>query len=639
MSDQLKLTTVSNSSINVRSGTSNSDIHAKTISNLLTLVKHRKRRERKNTFGTKLEKKFGSDGFSGRPILNSAVSFGITDSHLTSGSLVNPPELHRKQIQSEMVGSSAMTVNNSGHKRLKILTPEMVRDYSGQFRPFKPRKPTTTTTPEIQSLAGLNRTTVSSTTVTTANSPVSVSIAPKETTTKAGTSQNPHFTTVGYSSEETATVTEIPIQNRTDENDTNSAPEKDEELVAGQRDHTDLLTPDNSVQINETSLAFDSNLVIPQMDLMMFPSVRADVRKRNIERRRFCAGFRLNIGNANVGLRCCMRTLNCFDNLPQYLDETLFHREDTISVLLIDAIFAKSLKCGPCNKCVKRSREMESTLIANNPKFIVPIRAVTRSETANLEKKYWTKWKEKYSSSKLTQDIDDSMHCLERVLDRDNCKPVTSLMNRKMSSQMGKVKQFYQNICPNDPHISTVPQNGKPTTPTNHNNLKSKGFGPIRDHYYRLKRNSESQESSFESDQSLRYKSVSHNRRRSSAYEEIDVHKMVPSINSPNKKKNHGIDESRISRKLPSAPSEEGFKTGNHYYLSPTSSLPEDNRINDNDKGVSNFGYLDLQTDENGQSYAKLKTEEGEYITPEEIASTPKQKEKNPKKNITCILY
>lgn len=33
-----------------------------------------------------------------------------------------------------------------------------------------------------------------------------------------------------------------------------------------------------------------------------------------------------DIGNANVGLRCCMRTLNCFDNLPQYLDETLFHR-------------------------------------------------------------------------------------------------------------------------------------------------------------------------------------------------------------------------------------------------------------------------------------------------------------------------
>ncbi|XP_063446806.1 uncharacterized protein LOC134726333 [Mytilus trossulus] len=604
MSDQLRLTTVSNSSINVRSGTSISEIHALTISNFLTSVKniqHRKRRERKNTFGTEFEKYSGRDGFSRRPILNSAVSLGITDSHLTSGSLVNPPELQSKQIQSEMVGTNAITLNNSGHKRLKILTPEMIRDhYSGQFQPFKPRTPstqTTTTTPEIQSLAGLNRTTVSSTTVTTATSPVSVSIAPKEITTKARTSQNPHFTTFGYSSEETASVTEVPIQNRTDENDTNSDPEKDEEIVPAPHDDIDSSSPDNSVHNNETALTFDSNLVIPQMDLMMFPSVRADVRKRNIERRRFCAGFRMNIGNANVGLRCCMRTLNCFDNLPQYLDETLFHRG--------------------------------------------------RHHFSPADRRH------------LCQDIDDSMHCLERVLDRDNCKPVTSLMNRKMSPQMGKVKQFYQNICPKDAHISTVPQNGKPTTPTNHNNLKSKEFGPIpgsllpfvggaiaglillsiimliviycRKQCKLKKRNSESQESSFESDKSLRYKSVSHNRRRSSAYEEIDVHKMVPSINSPNKKKNHGIDESPISRKLPSAPSEEGFKTGNHYYLSPTSSLPEDNRINDNDKGVSNFGYLDLQTDENGQSYAKLKTEEGEYISPEEIASTPKQKEKNPK--------
>ncbi|CAC5378800.1 unnamed protein product [Mytilus coruscus] len=67
----------------------------------------------------------------------------------------------------------------------------------------------------------------------------------------------------------------------------------------------------------------------------------------------------------------------------------------------------ESLKCGPCNKCIKRSREMESTLIVNNPKFMVPVRAVTRSETANLEKKYWTKWKEKYSPCKLSQLQED----------------------------------------------------------------------------------------------------------------------------------------------------------------------------------------------------------------------------------------
>ncbi|XP_052081067.1 uncharacterized protein LOC127719050 [Mytilus californianus] len=504
--------------------------------------------------------------------------------------------MRSKQIQNEMVDTSAMTLNNSEHKSLKILTPKMVRDYGGQFRPFKPRTPSTQTTTEIHNLVGLNRTTLSSTTGT---SPVSVSLAPKEITTKTVTRHNPHFTTGGYSSEESATVTEIPIQNRTDENDTNPGPDlekKDEELVPAPRDDIDSFSPANSVHNNETALAFDSNQVNLQMDLMMFPSARADVRKRKIERLRFCAGFRTNFGNANVGLRCCMRTLNCFDNLPQYLDETLFHRG--------------------------------------------------RHHFSPAERLH------------LCQDIDDSMHCIERELDRRSCKSVTSLMNRKMQPQMGKVKQFYQSICPKDPNISTVPRNGKPTTPTNHNNLKSRGFGPIpgsllpfvggaiagliilsivmiiaiycRKQCKIKKRNSNSQETSFESDQSLRYKSVSHNRRRSSVYEEIDEDKMVPSINSPKKKKEHGVDESRISRKLPSAPSEEKFKTGNHYYLSPTSSLPEDNRINDNDKAVTNFGYLDLQTDENGQSYAKLKTE-GEYITPEEIASTPKQREKNPK--------
>jgi hypothetical protein len=42
----------------------------------------------------------------------------------------------------------------------------------------------------------------------------------------------------------------------------------------------------------------------------------------------------------------------------------------------------------------------------------------------------------------------------------------------------------------------------------------------------------------------------------------------------------------------------------------------------ENDKIVTQSGYLDLQTDENGQSYAKLR-QEGEYITPNEIASLP----------------
>ncbi|CAC5407736.1 unnamed protein product [Mytilus coruscus] len=84
----------------------------------------------------------------------------------------------------------------------------------------------------------------------------------------------------------------------------------------------------------------------------------------------------------------------------------------------------ESLKCGPCNKCIKRSREMESTLIENNPKFIVLVRAFTRGETASLEKKYWTKWKEKYSPCKLSQLQEDDTD-IYPILDglRKNEKP------------------------------------------------------------------------------------------------------------------------------------------------------------------------------------------------------------------------
>lgn len=82
------------------------------------------------------------------------------------------------------------------------------------------------------------------------------------------------------------------------------------------------------------------------------------------------------------------------------------------------------------------------------------------------------------------------------------------------------------------------------------------------------------------------------------------------------------------SRKLPSAPNEDDKRIVNHYYLSPTSSLPDDKQKTENDKPVTQSGYLDLQTDENGQSYAKLR-QEGEYITPNEIASLPPPKSDN----------
>lgn len=36
--------------------------------------------------------------------------------------------------------------------------------------------------------------------------------------------------------------------------------------------------------------------------------------------------FVSDFGNRRIGMNCCMRTLNCFDNLPTYLDESVFHK-------------------------------------------------------------------------------------------------------------------------------------------------------------------------------------------------------------------------------------------------------------------------------------------------------------------------
>lgn len=97
---------------------------------------------------------------------------------------------------------------------------------------------------------------------------------------------------------------------------------------------------------------------------------------------------------------------------------------------------------------------------------------------------------------------------------------------------------------------------------------------------------------------------------------------MVPVSNASKKQRKSSSVNHCGSRKLPSAPNENDKRIANHYYLSPTSSLPDDKQKIENDKIVTQSGYLDLQTDENGQSYAKLR-QEGEYITPNEIASLP----------------
>ena len=97
------------------------------------------------------------------------------------------------------------------------------------------------------------------------------------------------------------------------------------------------------------------------------------------------------------------------------------------------------LKCGPCKKCVKRSKDMESLLYTepqDGPVPDQPVRAVTRSDIANQENKYWTTWRESYAPEKLSKlqqndpDISLLLDCLKKqqkpaVADLGLCSPAS----------------------------------------------------------------------------------------------------------------------------------------------------------------------------------------------------------------------
>lgn len=47
----------------------------------------------------------------------------------------------------------------------------------------------------------------------------------------------------------------------------------------------------------------------------------------------------------------------------------------------------------------------------------------------------------------LYSDIDDSLLCMGRVLDRPSCRKVASIINNEIQPEMREVKLFYQNTC------------------------------------------------------------------------------------------------------------------------------------------------------------------------------------------------
>ena len=78
----------------------------------------------------------------------------------------------------------------------------------------------------------------------------------------------------------------------------------------------------------------------------------------------------------------------------------------------------ENMKCGPCKKCVKRARDIQSSFLTTEGISLEPIRVVTRSNAANKENEHWTSLKESYNSTLLSKFQDE---------DQDIAPIITSL--------------------------------------------------------------------------------------------------------------------------------------------------------------------------------------------------------------------
>ncbi|XP_052081059.1 uncharacterized protein LOC127719020 isoform X1 [Mytilus californianus] len=346
------------------------------------------------------------------------------------------------------------------------------------------------------------------------------------------------------------------------------------------------------------------------IDIIIFPSSRADKRRRKQERRRLCAN--IDFGDAKKGFQCCKKTLNCFDDLPENIDETVFHNGH------------------------HEYNEAERLHVCHH--------------------------------------IDEALVCKDGVFNRSVCKNVNPIMEGKIKPQLDKVKLFYYNHCNRGTAITPtggypshkphphVPPTGPGGTGSEQYHSHTNSYAPYiggaimgvfalviivlfaiycRKRVNKRKRNKEQRnDPGRESTQSSRYKTVSYNRRKSDVYAEIDEKSMISSVSynidghscSTDVTNLSHSNTSSFSRKYQSAPSIRQLELDNHGYLSPESIMPEDElKSNIADENTSTHGYIELKSEsgDSGQSYAKLEPEpEDEYIQADEIESTPIKKKK-----------
>ncbi|XP_052081062.1 uncharacterized protein LOC127719020 isoform X3 [Mytilus californianus] len=337
------------------------------------------------------------------------------------------------------------------------------------------------------------------------------------------------------------------------------------------------------------------------------------LRKRNMKPDDdICGEEPRHFGDAKKGFQCCKKTLNCFDDLPENIDETVFHNGH------------------------HEYNEAERLHVCHH--------------------------------------IDEALVCKDGVFNRSVCKNVNPIMEGKIKPQLDKVKLFYYNHCNRGTAITPtggypshkphphVPPTGPGGTGSEQYHSHTNSYAPYiggaimgvfalviivlfaiycRKRVNKRKRNKEQRnDPGRESTQSSRYKTVSYNRRKSDVYAEIDEKSMISSVSynidghscSTDVTNLSHSNTSSFSRKYQSAPSIRQLELDNHGYLSPESIMPEDElKSNIADENTSTHGYIELKSEsgDSGQSYAKLEPEpEDEYIQADEIESTPIKKKK-----------
>lgn len=294
MLDQSILTTVRNTSANDHRGTVYTDIHAETISNVLNLGSSRKRYNksqagRNNLWRADFERLVGPPRTSSLYFSRGSFS-GIGDSYFDFGSLVSIPELKKRQLALIMARNTDKKRKNKykGENSDAVNTTFPEEENQGELPSTYPMPLTDAMlTPLSPTAASLTPSELKPSNIPSTNTSMTTSdINDKESTT----ARTPIDTTTDlFSSEETVVMTtglsSFTITSNNIEVGDNTNEEEEEDIILS-KDELDFLATHNDIRMTTASRG--------ELDAVMFPSQRATVKKRRMDRINFCGTFSLS---------------------------------------------------------------------------------------------------------------------------------------------------------------------------------------------------------------------------------------------------------------------------------------------------------------------------------------------------------